>query len=280
MIGIICQDSIDKVGHSLFLNFRLALKNYLKQDLKNVCNVNDLQNIDILIIVDEHYTAHVDVWKNDSFINELNDKNIKTVVFNFERIHSKSFPWNIDHQKKLENIRNLTQFVSDVEDARYYNKPFINKQYLSKDTTLIVPVKEKKERILFMGQINNYYPTRRKVISDLCLTGMPFDIVVTDRKYSYTEFLRKINEYKFIFNPLGTGKFINLRFYEAVKLGCIPIQQVTEDMVNWYNELSKGFMFFEVNQISFDKLQKFESLSKEFYLEDYFESINLQTFLS
>ena len=122
-----------------------------------------------------------------------------------------------------------------------------------------------------------YYKKRafveEAINSVLCQTYKKFELILI-----YDD--EDLDDYKYIFNPLGTGKFINLRFYEAVKLGCIPVQQVTEDMVNWYNELSKGFMFFEVNQISFDKLQKFESLSKEFYLEDYFESINLQTFLS
>jgi len=280
MIGIISQDSIGKVGHSLFLNFRLALKNYLKLEFKNVSNIQDLETVDLLIIVDEHYAPHVDIWKNDSFINELNSRKIKTVVFNFERIHSKSFPWNVDHQKKLETINNLIQFVSDVEDATLYNKPFVNKQYLSRDTTLINPIKDKKERILFMGQINNYYPTRKKIITDLNATGIPFDIIVTDRTYSYVNFLQKINEYKYIFNPLGTGKFVNLRFYEALKLGCIPIQQVTDNMVSWYNELPRSFVFTNVDQITFNLLQKFEPVSQEFYLEDYFESINLQTFFS
>lgn len=279
MIGIISRDNIDKVGHSLFLNFRIALKNYLKQDFKNVNDVNDLSKIDTLFIVDEHYSPHVEVWKNDTFINELNSKNIKTVVFNFERIHSKSFPWNVDHQRKLETIKNLVQFVSDVDDARHYNKPFVNKQYLSKDTTLIEPIKDKKERVLFIGQVNNYYPTRRKVISDMSATGIPFDIIITDRKYTYAEFLRKINEYKYIFNPLGTGKFLNLRFYEALKLGCIPIQQITEDMANWYSELTRCYKFTSVDQISFNLLQKFQTVNQDFYLEDYFESVNLKSFI-
>ena len=278
MIGIICQDNIEKVGHGLFLNFRLALENYLKQEFKNIYNVQDLDAVDILIIIDEHYHHHVDVWKNDSFINKLNCKNIKTVVFNFERIHSMSFPWALDLQKKLETIINLIQFVSDVEDAALYKKIFVNKQCLSRDTVLIAPVKEKKERILFMGQINNYYPTRREIIADLIATRMPFDVIATNRSYSYLQFLQKINEYKYIFNPLGTGKFVNLRFYEALKLGCIPVQQVTNNMVSWYNELPSSFTFTNVDQITFNRLQEFEPAGREFYLEDYFESIALHAF--
>ena len=267
MIGIISQDNINKVGHGLFLNFRMALKNYLKQEFKNINNVQDLDAVDILIIVDEHYQPHVDVWKNDLFIDALNFKCIKTVVFNFERINSKSFPWNVDHQKKLETINNLIQFVSDVEDAALYKKPFVNKQYLSRDAAFIAPVMKKKERILFMGQVNNYYPTRGKIITDLIATGMPFDVIVTNRRYTYIDFLNKINEYKWILNPLGTGIFINLRFYEALKLGCIPVQQVTENMAGWYDELPGSFKFTNVDQIAFNLLQKFEPVDLELALK-------------
>ena len=129
-----------------------------------------------------------------------------------------------------------------------------------------------------MGQINNYYPTRREIIADLIATRMPFDVIVTNRSFSYLQFLQKINEYKYIFNPLGTGKFVNLRFYEALKLGCIPVQQVTNNMVSWYNELPRSFTFINVDQITFNLLQEFEPVGREFYLEDYFESIDLHAF--
>lgn len=281
MFGIICQDSIETVGHSLFNNFRLALKNYLNvSEFIEVSSVQDLHKIDTLFIVDEHYAAHAAVWKQDNFINELNSKNLLTVVFNFERIHSASFPWNIDHQNKLQTIKRLVQFVSDVDDARHYLKSFVNKQYLSRDTVLVPQNNNKQDKIVFIGQVNNYYPTRQRIISELKQTGMPFDIIVTDRKLQYKEFLITLNSYRYIFNPLGTGKFLNLRFYEALKLGCIPIQQITEDMANWYGELTKCVYFTSVNQIRFDELQKFQYNDSNYYLEDYFDRIELQSFIS
>ena len=44
--GIICNDGIDTVGHSLFLNFRKALINHLKVIFKDVKNHNDLNGLD------------------------------------------------------------------------------------------------------------------------------------------------------------------------------------------------------------------------------------------
>lgn len=280
MIGIICQDNIDIVGHSLFLNFRSALKNYLNTDFKNVKSVEDLEGISLLFIVDEHYSPHVSVWKDDYFISTLNRKNIRTVVFNFERIHSKSFPWNIDHQNKLQQIKNLEQLVSDVEDAKIYGKKIINKQYLSKNTKLIQPKKDKINKVLFIGQVNNYYPTRKQVISEFNNLNIPFDIVVTGRRLSYVEFLNKLNDYKFILNPLGTGMFINLRFYEALELGCIPIQQVTQDMSSWYlKDIAKGISFINLNQISMGLLENSNVSEEKMYLEDYFEEINFKNLI-
>ena len=273
--GIICNDSIDTVGHSLFLNFRKALINHLKVIFKDVKNHNDLNGLDYLIIVDEHYAPNVDIWKHDIFINIANEKNIKVLVFNFEKIHSAQFPWNIDHQNKLQTFKFLQQLVSDIDDAKLLKKDIINKQFLSKDTELVKPG-VKKDKVLFIGQVNNYYPTRRNTISQFNALGIPFDIIITERKYTYKEYLDKLNEYKYIFNPLGTGKFINLRFYETLKIGSIPIQQLTEDMVPWYSELNKCFSFVQVDQVSLHQLNKTQYNTENYYLEDYFDNIKLK----
>lgn len=276
-IGIICNE----VDHSLFSNFRMALTNHLNKTFKDVKNVNDLNDIQTLIIIDEHYTSNVNIWKNNNFITELNNNKIKVVVFNFERIHSAQFPWNIDHQRVLEQINNLTQFVSDVEDARLMNKTVINKQLLSKDTNFNLPAINKKNRIVFIGQVNDYYPTRRQVLQKAKDIGLPIDIIVTDRKYNYKDFLTKLYEYKFVFNPLGTGKFINLRYYEALKLGCIPIQQITDDMEKWYDELHSSINFTDIGNLSFDNISNFcPNYLHDYYLEDYFDEIELKEYFN
>ena len=148
VIGIICKDDIAALSPSLFLNFRLGLTNYLKTKFVEVSEVSDLQDITTLIIVDEHFGPHVSIWKDDpQFVNELNDRKIKTIVFNFEKIFNSKFPWNADHQKRLESINDLYQLVSDVDDAIALNKKIINKQLLSKDLKLEHHTVEKENRI-------------------------------------------------------------------------------------------------------------------------------------
>jgi len=274
--GLICQDDINTVGHSLFNNFRKALVNYFPFNFKNVFNSNDLDGIDMLFIVDEHYIPHVPIWKNEEFISKLNNRNIRTIVFNFEKIFSSSFPWNIDHQKKLELIKNLFQLVSDVEDATILKKNIINKQFLSRDTILSEVKTNKINRLLFLGQCNNFYPTRQNLLNKLQSLNVPIDVKITDRKLSYSEFIDTLNSYKFCLNPLGTGKFLNLRFYESHHLNCTPVQQIVPDMKYWYPELENSIIFYDAEELLNTNFSSTQNSSKmDFFLEDYFKQINL-----
>lgn len=278
--GLICQDDISIVGHSLFNNFRKALTNYFPFTFKNIYNSNDLEGVDILFIVDEHYASHVPIWKNSSFIDKLNKENTRTIVFNFEKIFSSSFPWNVDHQKKLYLIKNLFQLVSDVEDAAILKKNIINKQFLSKDTILNTNTSNKINKLLFLGQCNDFYPTRRDLLNKVKLLDVPVDVRITDRKLSYSEFINTLNSYKFCLNPLGTGEFLNLRFYEALYLNCIPVQQITPNMECWYPELDSSITFFNAEELQDIDFLNFQNSKKiHFFLEDYFKQINLLSYI-
>jgi len=283
MTGIVCNDSLEVVGHSLFRNFRLGLQNYLSETFKDVGGVSDLEDVNLLVIVDEHFPPNVNIWKDSKFIDKLNRDNIKVLVFNFEKIFNSKFPWNEDHQKVLNTISNLVQIVSDISDAKILGTEIINKQYLSRDTKLEYDVQEKQDRVLFIGQsekIQNSsyaYYERYLLLNNISnIADFPLDIDITGRQYTYKEYLTKLASYKYILNPLGTGEFINLRYYEALKVGCIPIQQVTDNIILNYSELKYGHTFRTAEDISIPT-KEFKVL--DFYLEDYFEEINLKNLL-
>jgi hypothetical protein len=277
-IGLLCVPEIEAVGHSLFNNYYKAFKNYFAADFVFVKSANDLNNICALIIVDEHYNANVAVWKNQEFINKLNEKNICTIVFNFEKIYNSSYAWNVDHQNTLLRINNLHQFISDIDDAAMHNRPYVNRQFLSKSTVLVPPVNNKKEEILFIGQIHPDYPTRGNVLRGLQEAGHNVKVIKSDRKYPYVEYLNILNEHKYILNPLGTGRFLNLRFYEALELGCTVIQQYTDDMLKWYPELSRTDVLKFKDVSDFVNLNFISTPDKNTYLEDYFNEIDLKSF--
>ena len=118
-IGLLCLDDLEEVGHINFDNFRKAFKNYFTDSsFIDIISKEQLPEIDLLIIVDEHFIPHVNVWKNDDFINTLNELNLKVLLFNIEKIFSSQFPWNADHQRKVETINNSTQLFSDLEDRK------------------------------------------------------------------------------------------------------------------------------------------------------------------
>ena len=276
MTGILCQDDINVVGHSLFKNYKLALSNYFQSVLQPINSIEDLNNLDLLIIVDEHYIPHKQVWQNDAFINAINKLNIKVLIFNFEKIFNSQFPWNISIQHYVEKINRRLQIVSDVKDAKILNTSIINKQFLSRDTILEEPIDNKIDEILFVGQINEYYPTRREILNGIQQINSKVRVIQSDRRYNYKEFLNLINQSKYILNPLGTGEFINLRFYEALNLGCTVIQQYTEEMEKWYPELNK------YSVLKFKTVDDFKNLNfntvttyEQKFLEDYFMEINL-----
>ena len=286
MYGLICNDSISLVGHSLFLNFRYALYNILqKENFKNVYSVNDLDQITHLFIIDEHFAPNVNIWKSGEFIARLNDKNIKTLVFNFESIYNS--PYRIDnicHQKFLEQTNNLIQFLSDVDDYEslksFKKGPFINRQYLSKDTYVksrSSNTEKIKDKILFIGQAGGHVYARRqetlKKVSDI----LNLEIVITDRKLTYDQFLEKLASYQFILNPLGTGYFLNLRYYEILKLNNTPIQQITSKMLDVLPELKQNYSvnFVEPDELRNINLLEFEQNKTPLYLEDYLKDNKL-----
>jgi hypothetical protein len=282
MIGIVCTDDISIVGHNLFSNFRKAIISIFS-NIKDIRCSNDLADIETLIIIDEHFHHNVEIWKREEFLNVLNENNIKTLIINFESIFNSPFSLAIDHQNFIQRINRKYQLVADVRDAKILGNNIVTKQHLSKNTD-IFQVSAKKNAGIFLGQINDYYPTRHSIVEEFKSINIIEPCVhVTDRKLTYTEFLSTLGSYKYVFNPLGIGQFINLRFYEALNLGCIVLQQYTNEMDNFYKELNHPSVikFRTIEEL----VKKLEDQTVEYTpytetLEDYFNEINLKEIIS
>jgi hypothetical protein len=282
MFGLICNDEISLVSHCLFLNFRQALYNTFGKDkFKDIKQVSELDGLTHLFIIDEHFGPNVNVWKKQELVNRVNDLNIKVIIFNFEKIYNSAFPWNVDHQRFVEQFKNLTQFLTDMDDLKKLKTPFINKQLLSKDTYVTKRDNTKiTNKVLFIGQMEGNSYTRRRETLNAVSQYLPLEIISTNRRYTYDEFLDTLSKYKYVLNPLGAGDFLNLRYYEIIKLGSIPIQQIVPEMKNYYSELSD----YSINFSSPEELRDVDVLSfqqnnKELYLEDYFQEVDLPSFL-
>ena len=276
MIGIIHTDGMPVIGHPLHDNYVTAIRNTFKQPYRRVRGISDLKGLDALFIVDELYGDVTNVWINDSFIKEVNNLKLRTVVFNFEKIENSVWSCNKNLFEKCKQIENLLYFFGDVED-REIHKGMLNKQLLTRETTLTKAKPEKNDRAIFVGQISpDVYTQRRQVLSDISKLNLPIDIHNSERRLTYNEYLTLTSKYRYVLNPLGTGHFLNLRFYETLQLGCIPIQQVTKKIVESYPELSQNvcLTFYSPNDIgNFFERKNFNPFN--YYLEDYFNDIKL-----
>ena len=278
LFGILYDKDLDI---SLFKNYKIALQSYFQIDnFKNVRNKDDLENLNYLFIIDELYKPNLEIWSNVNFISYVNEFNIKVIIFNFEKVFKSLFRGNLKVNKQLQKIKHLEQFFGDVDDAKKLKHKFISRQLISKSSQIKKFYSEEKlDRILFLGcceltyHRNNSYAKRYKLLERLKRLDLPLDIILTQRKLSYKVFLETLSKYKYVLNPLGTGNFINVRFYEALELGCIPIQQVTKNMIIKYPELKYAITFNNANDF---KIPIKSFLKMDYYLEDYFEEIDLK----
>lgn len=138
----------------------------------------------------------------------------------------------------------------------------------------------KKDEILFLGSINN--PAYAKRLNILKSVESHICIKETLRELSYADYLNNLNEYKYILNPLGSGQFINFRFYETLFCKSIPIQQFSNKFDKYY-KLEKEYCFQFYDSLDHNYIKRVVSLNKKFdnfnfFLEDYFYENNLSSF--
>lgn len=228
-VGIICDLSFNK--HIAFKNYYYALKNIFP-NIKIVNSIYDLKNINLLFIGNEHFLNHKNVWNNVLFQKYCNSYNIKVVVFSTEKIYNSFFAHNEQIQKDLENFDYLYQYVIDIEDSKLM-KCNIFHSFISKEFYNIEKSNIKLNKCAFLGSMNAYsYDERTKIINEV-----QKNIEIEFPKYCNTwqEYLKELSNYRFILCPLGNGKGLNLKFYETLLVNSIPIQQITEDMLEYYS---------------------------------------------
>jgi hypothetical protein len=270
---------------TFFTNIISGLKNtFNDSDFFHIESLQQLISSDIscLFILHEHHNA--EIWADPNFINHLNSKNIRVIAFNYEKIFNSHFPWNEDIQNKFNTIHNKYQFIADIDDLHILKDATPCKQFISRDTKLQEPIpwEEKADKLLFLGCIyGEQYQNRSCIIEDIKKINLPieFEAIVTNNTLSYNEFINKINSVKYILNPFGTGTFVNIRHYEARHLNTVVIQQVTDKLLHYYPELLHTCRTFKtVNEIP-NLLNTPFTPSKEIFLEDYYQEINLKSFI-
>jgi hypothetical protein len=287
MQGLVWLDETKNMDFSLFKNYKNGLSNYLDSKIRLVNDLNDVSNFRTIFVVDEHYVPHREFILAKEFIDIVNKLGIKIIIFNTEKIFRQPFKHNLEIQKSLSKFENKVQILSDAYDIKKLGSPFVNKQLLSKEFKFKISNSFKKEELLFLGQIDGRaYENRRRILKKIeNYINVPLKIENSKRKLNYKEFLKKINEYKFILNPLGNGgsEFLNVRYYETLFLNSIPVQQITKRMLNNYEELNSSISLNfqklnELKKIDFKNINSLNQLNalKSPYLEDYLYEVRFK----
>lgn len=268
---------------SLYSNFKKALSSYIGEELVNVDSIEQLNNCNNLFVIDEHFNPHRNLITDSKFINILNKNNVKVIIFNTEKIYNSYWDYNLETQKKISKINNLVQILSDVDDISILSSPFPNKQYLSETVKYSLLNDVKKNEVVFYGQLKgSAYESRRKVLKDFSKNiDYPLEVIESNRSLSYFDYLELISKYKYVLNPLGAGSFVNIRYFETLLVGSIPIQELSKKMLGIYKELTLGqsINFSRIRDLDTINFNVFKPNKFSYYLEDYFYDNKFKSFL-
>jgi hypothetical protein len=270
MYGILTNLEYDK--HWIFKNYYYSLVNvYGEDNVTRVENINDLNNIKVLFIGDEHFMPNKYIWMNDNFIDKCNELKIRVFIFNNEKIFNSMFPWNEDIQKNVNKFNYCDQIVYDVDDSDLMGVN-VNKTYMSKYFLGGVNIAtEKNDKIVFIGNFsNNTYDNRKTFLNEI-KNRVDIDILQSDSNLTMDQYLNRISTYKYVLSPLGNGNFVPMRYYESLFVNSIPLQQSTDGIINKFqNEIinNRGIFFKDIDDL-IEKLKSPVSSNTPYYMEDF-----------
>tara|TARA_S200000501_G_scaffold366010_1_gene400229 strand:- start:209 stop:1087 length:879 start_codon:yes stop_codon:yes gene_type:complete len=291
MYGLVWLNATEEMDFSLFKNYKNGLQNYIGSEVNLVSNVNEIQDKQLVFVIDEHFVPHREFIFSKEFIQKLNTNKTKIIILNTEKILNQPFKHNLQIYKDISKFENRLHILSDANDIRKLGSPFANKQLLSRSFEFNFKKYDKKNSLLFIGQVDGRaYENRRKILNKIeKFIDIPLEVENTKRKLKYQNFLQKMSEYKYILNPLGNGtsEFLNVRYYEILYVNSIPVQQFTKRMLDNYEELHSAISINfnrlkDLKKISFKNevnLSDYKNLSSP-YLEDYLHEVGFRDLIN
>ena len=240
-VGTICDLSFSR--HPQFKSYFYALEKMFGS-VKLVNGKSDLLGIDILVVGDDHYEPHRNILQSTGFIECCNTLGIKVVVLTTEATLNSRFPWDIKTLDYLSQINMLYHFTADVDDCIALGIK-VHRISISCNYENIYSYSDKKNKAVFIGSMGTHYEERKATLEflnkainiDIIRAGVP----------TWMDYMKILSQYRFVLSPIGCGNFLPTRFYEALAVGSIPIQQVRNNTLDYY-DIEKGFddcIFFE-----------------------------------
>lgn len=273
---MICDLSFSR--HRQFRNYYHALES-LYGDVRIVTSVEGLTGLDILFIGDDHFYNHKPILTASGFVEQCNLLGIEVVVFTSEKMFGSAFPWNEDNYKFLQSIRLLHHFAYDVDDCEKaglkLHRLAMSKYYKN---CVDVNVETKLDQIVFIGSTTCTHDSYKERIDTLTKIQklVPVDVIKPDIEY-WEDYMKVLSKYRFVLSPLGNANTLVTRFYETLLVKSIPIQQVKDNTLKWYDIEARfrDCIFFKNPEELPEKINNctLQQSSSEIWIEDYFEKI-------
>ena len=274
-VGIICD--LEYTRHPCFRNYYHAIVSIygLSRIVKTPI---DLDGLDILFIGDDHWFNHKTIWQQPEFIDKCNTDKIKIVVFTTEKILNSHFPWNTENLEFLRKFNEVYHYTIDVDDCIELGTK-LNRIRMSKRYKDYIEIPDKKiDKVVFIGNIDcacSSYEGRIKTLEEI--KGLMPLYIIPPTMETWEEYMATIAKYRFVLSPLGNGNLFPMRFYEILLIKSIPIQQVKENTLQYYDTeagLKDCIYFQEASELP-EKIKNFTSdrSNTELWLEDYIEGL-------
>lgn len=247
-IGVISD--LNHTESPAYTSYYYALQN-IHADVKLVWSKEDLIDVDTLVCGNDHHAGHLRIWSDIEFTEAVNKKKIPFFVHTVEHIRSPSYPWNVGIQENLKRYELLRQRCWDINDAKENNTK-LARVLLSKNFQDFDKPETKIDELVFVGKL---YPNRVETINQL---SKYVRVNVAPRSaLDYRGFLSYLAKYKYVLSPISNGvNGIPGRFYEALVVGAIPVQEVFSDTLEHYTEEAAipGSIFFETAEQCIERL--------------------------
>jgi len=216
---------------------------------QNHKHVFDLSGEDLLFVGHDFLNY---LWDSQRYRQHWKSYSGKKHIWCFEKIDCIVPQWKEKSHASLGMAQQFTDsfFVSDEQDARKYNIPWLPQWASSRfyDQRKQTPLEDK---MTFSGQAGVLGYADR----DALLTKLQTDADIKDKFYisnttrskTWDDYISNFLNHKFILNPLGNFKGFNTRTYEALTSGRVLIQQVDKEFT-WHRESLEKYpnvIFFE-----------------------------------
>lgn len=275
-VGLICDGNYK--GLTIFDSFRYAITS-LYPDIVDVSTQEDLKGLNMVIIGHPNHGPNLQICARTGFVEKCNELGITLVVFFSEKIRKDlgiiehtytrggNGDWAFSYFKELNPVlyKNIVSdedqklrlfhhlrkaekcfmYAYDVDDCKEFGLTLFRVALSKKFKYLgeVVPFSERIKGVVYRG---SHYPTRIPILKIMNINKVITFYWAKEYYKSWYGFMEGMGQYQFMLSPLGNANGLVARFYEALTLKSIIIQQVKPNTLAYYDKEAqfKNCIFF------------------------------------